>query len=637
MKNMMQQINKKAVAVALAHFLVSLFTDRIIFRYAVFDFSDLRMTLKSIETIGVKLGFLLLLLFLWQGIFWFVKKADVTFKRMSVGYFLINMLLLLLIWPGIWRMDEFGILSGAINLIPKFWQNYLTSVFYIFSLMLIPIPSGVIICQAAVISLLTTHVLSLLLEEEKHRERIVDNFSEMKAETVAKQSDNRVGQVKGVIEKNAGFVSKAALLLLIPLVMFPTLDSNLYPMRMNIWAFLELTLLSECYFLSGLPNRRKNRKMNPHPAKSEMKALSAQKKELSENFSTTAVLNGGKLRLRLILTSVLAAVITVWRTEAVYYLVLFPILLLLIERRWKRENVRISDTSVFEIKKEDRGKEKKNKKTYEFKMWRYVVLYICCFVILFLPQKIGEKFESGSQYELTGMVLPLVPLIKEASEHGSKEDRAILERIDPVINIEVTLEGEKEGKNGINLFWGEPDFQRDYNEDEFAAFRKAYYELVLRYPLVFLKERWQTFTQSHDLLMDTTKLFSDAGNPNYTDFSGYPCSHPLSEELRNTVIRVLELRSGEDYEIKMGAADLVYSAYLPILVMAFTFVVLLFKRKWIESLILLSALAKVPLIFLTAPSRLFMYYYPAYLFGYFLLFYIFYIMMPVRVKSQTRH
>ena len=621
MKNVIQKINRKAVVVALAHFLVSLFSDRIIFRYAVFDFSDLRMTLKSIETIGVKLCFLLLLLFLWQGIFRLVKKADAMFKRLALGYFLINMLLLLFIWPGIWRMDEFGILSGAVNLIPKFWQNYLTSVFYIFSLMLIPIPAGVVICQTAIISLLAAHVLSQILQEWKAKKRIVDNFSEMTPKTVEKTLDNPNGQVDGVMKKNAELLSKNSLLLLIPLVMLPTLDSNLYPMRMNIWAFLELTLLSECYFLARAGKGVKNPKMNPEPAKNHQKTLTAEEKKLSENFSTTAVLNGGKLRLRLAVTCVLAAVVTMWRTEAVYYLILFPILLLLIKGEWKKDGALISNTVVFKNETGDEEKKEINKKTEDFKMWKYAALYILCFLILAAPQKIGEKMESGSQYELTGMVLPLVPLIKEASDNSAPRDITLLERIDPVINVEVTLEGEKEGKNGINLFWGEPDFQRDYNEEEFAAFRAAYYQLVLRYPAVFLRERLQTFTESHDLLMDTTRLFSDMENPNHREFSEYPLSRPLSENLRNTVISILELRNREDYADKLWAADHVYSAYLPILVIAVVWVVSLVKKRWVESLILFCSLAKVALIFLTAPSRLFMYYYPVYLFGYFLLFY----------------
>ena len=633
MKDVFKRMNPKAAVIALVHFLTGFFTDRWIFSYTVLDFSDLRLTLKSIETIGVKLCYLLLLLFLWQGIFWFIKKADVAFKRRALAYFLLNMILLLFIWPGIWRMDEFGILSGALSLIPKFWQNYLTSVFYIFSLMLVPTPAGVIIVQAAIVSLLFAHVLSLFTEQWKHKKGIVDNFSEMTGETGENSAENPSGQVESVMVKNAGISSKWTLLLMIPFVMFPVLDSNLYPMRMSLWAFLELTLLSQCFFLSGLGEAVRRPEKGENSASRLSKSLTGMKTELSDNFSTTAVLNGGKLRLNLVVTCVLAAVVTVWRTEAVYYLILFPALLLLIDCRWKKEKVEITNTNVILFGRGNKKEKSSDKRTAGFKMWKYILLYWLCFVILFLPQKVGEKLESGSQYELTGMVLPLVPLIKEASQNGSDRDGKLLRDIDRVVNVEVTLQGEAEGKNGINLFWGEPRFQRSYGPEEFAAFRKAYYTLVLRYPAVFLKERWQTFTQSHDLLMDTTLLHTDMENPNHRQFATYPLSTPISEEVRNGVICLLELRRRGNYSEKLWAADPVYSSNLPIVILALCLVVCLVRRRWMESALLLCSLVKVPLVFLTAPSRLFMYYYPVYLVGYCVLFYILYQWLKKR-KSR---
>lgn len=127
------------------------------------------------------------------------------------------LVLLLLTWPGIWRMDEFGILTSAVQLFPHFWQNYITSVFYIFALMLFPFPAGVILVQIICISLIVARLVTLCLSAEPEQ----------------------IGKKK----RNICYV-----LLLVPFLLLPVLDSNLYPMRVSVHAFLELWLLAELYF-----------------------------------------------------------------------------------------------------------------------------------------------------------------------------------------------------------------------------------------------------------------------------------------------------------------------------------------------------------------------------------------------------
>ncbi|MBO4337675.1 MAG: hypothetical protein J5842_06350 [Lachnospiraceae bacterium] len=234
--------------------------------------------------------------------------------------------------------------------------------------------------------------------------------------------------------------------------------------------------------------------------------------------------------------------------------------------------------------------------------------------------------ESGQQYELTGMVLPLAELVEAADRNGTPEDEELLKITDRVINTALTAEQVRLGKSGINLFWGYDDFQRDYNEEDFSALKSAYYRLILRYPSVFMKERWKTFIQSVDLLMDTTTLHRDMDNPNHAAFSHYPLAVPLSDGIRTAVINILEARRISDNTQKLPVYGLIYSAFITICILAAAVVCMLAGKRYIEALLLLTSLIKVPLIFLTAPSRLFMYYYPAYLTGYFVLFLVIYIL-----------
>lgn len=533
--------NKNAFVIALVHFVISFWTDQIIFKYTWMDFSTGLHALKSLETIAVKFVFLILLIVIWQGLFYYMTRAGKRFRNLSLFYFCLMTVLLILTWPGIWRMDEFGLLSSSIQLYPHWWQNYITSVWYIFSMMLFPFPAGVIITMIVTVSLLYARVICnamYILEVE-------------------------YGFVGGRMkEKNAGFFARMKpdwiiILLTIPFVMFPVLDSNLYPLRMSLYAFLELTLLSEIYLLYKTSKWKR------------------------ENNRTT-----GGYKQNITLLIILAAIVTVWRTEAIYYLAAFPVLLLIIGG---------------------------------FKQfWKQIILYIILFVILFVPQKAGEKITSGEQYELTSVVLPLVPLVLEAKEDNCQD---LLEKIDTVVDIDVIERAAKEGKNGISMFWSEPDFQRVYTEQDFASFKSAYYQLIMKYPTVFLKERWETFLASTDLLENTTELFVKNDVINYETFQSYPLSMPLSDDLRTVVIKTLEIRTQKNYQEKTWITNLIYSAVPSILILIIAGVVLLCRKRWVPLVILLTALMKVPLVFLTAPSKLFMYYYSVYLIGYVVLFF----------------
>lgn len=517
------QLNKVCLAIAVVHWLLSFFTDRFIFQYVTWDFSNLTQTIKTAMTFGAKAVFLLVLIALWQGVFFFVKKADRRFVRNSLIYFGINLFVLLLVWPGIWRMDEFGILNSAVSLIPVFWQNYLTSIFYVFSLMLFPFPAGVVIVQCAVISLAAGFVITRF-------------------------------------EKRFG---KWGLLSFIPFLFFPVLDSNLYPMRMSIYAFLELVLL--------IVLAEKNEKTG---------------QDMSCNIQT-------RKKDNLFVCIVLAALVTVWRTEAIYYVLFFSLLLwILFAKKWNRK-----------------------------KLVQTICGYLILSLVLLVPQTVGDKLTSGNQYDLTSVVLPLVPLVEAADASDSCQEE--LAAIDEVINVEVAVQGAKENKSGISLFWGNPDFQRtDYTDEEYTQFKSAYYRLILKYPTVFLQERFTCFMQSVDLLENTTELFSKKDVPNYETFRTYPLTKPLNETLRNRTICFLEWRSASDYHQKKAGYSFVYGPFLPIAILLVSWAYCLLRKKWKQFFILSLPLIKVPLIMLTAPSRLFMYYYSLYLIGYVLLFYL---------------
>ena len=537
--------NRLAIICACLHWIFSFITDQFIFQYIVWDLSSLKNSIKTMMTYGCKVIFLIILLLLWHGIFWFVKKADRRFVTYTCIYFVINMLVLFLVWPGIWRMDEFGILNAALKLQPNFWQNYLTSVFYIFSVMLIPIPTGVIIVQIAVISLMVGYLI-FKIEDLK--------------------------LVRGKL---------AICCLFLPFLLFPVIDSNMYPIRMSLYAFLELLLLAQLFF--------QKKEMEHSPG-------NVLDKPVNKAVNKDIILHKNQIMLFL-----LAGVVCVLRTEAIYYIVAFPVLFVLVYRT-----------------------------KYSKKMLaKSILLFLGITILLYLPQKVGERFSSNQDYELTSVLLPIVPLVEAAANDVAKDatynpkNEEILKDIDGVINVSLAITGAKEDKTGIQLFWSKRDeFVRSYSPEDFSFFKKAYYQLVLKYPGVFLKERWNTFYESVDLLENTTELFEKKDVPNYETFQTYPGTKPWNQEIRNALIKLLELRSAQDYTEKLSVNFYVYTPIFTICVLFFGALGLLFCKKWKEALLLAVPLAKVPLIFLTAPSRLFMYYYSVYLIGSFFVGYL---------------
>lgn len=530
-KCLLNKLNKTCVWIAIMHWGISFFTDAFIFSYVRWDFSNMLSIAKTLVTYGCKLVFLFVLIGFWQWIYYLVKEADRRFIKWLGIYFVLNLCMLLLTFPGIFRMDEFGILSNALKLQPVFWQNYLTSLFYIFSLMLIPIPSGVIIVQMFVNSCVVGYLLS---------------------------------DIQKWLEEKTGRSSKCMFLGLLPFCFFPVLDSNLYPMRMNSYAFLELLLIYKLF--RGYKEEKKN-----------------------SYFIQIAVIG---------------AIVTVWRSEAIYYLP--AVIVLLFVRFYK-------GLPVKEIAKNG-------------------ILFVLLTLLLLVPQQLGNKLTSGNEYDLTSMVLPLVPLVHEAVKYPQNQE--LLEKIDQVINVELADKGAVEGRSGISLYWSEPDFKRDYTPKQYRAFKKAYYQLIVKYPKTFLAERVHSFITCNGLLEDTTQLFTKKDVLNYDTFKTYPLAKPMNDSLRTLVIKILELRSISEYEKTLPGYGFVYSAIPAICILIGVGMCCLFQKQYFNALLLATPLAKVPLIFLTAPSRLFMYYYSVYLIGYGLIFFLFLRWLNLRKQEK---
>lgn len=134
--------------VAVLWCLVTLGTDRLFFKY---DW-------KTPAFFVYKALFVLLAFLLVHGIVTLVQKvrAGNSFARRwlawTLPYLAVNLVVLLIVWPGIWGNDDLAVLSLARTLQPNSWQHFLTSGAFILSLMFVPMPGGVVLVQNLLIS-----------------------------------------------------------------------------------------------------------------------------------------------------------------------------------------------------------------------------------------------------------------------------------------------------------------------------------------------------------------------------------------------------------------------------------------------------------------------------------------------------
>jgi hypothetical protein len=111
---------------------------------------------------------------------------------------------LALCWPGIWRWDEIFTMNTVTVGNIDYWQHWLSSLYILVFLEIIPVPGGVLILQVALISLI-------------------------------------VGDMVWKIYSRIN--SKLAYLMYIPLLLPAVIDSNLYPIRATPCAYIELWLV----------------------------------------------------------------------------------------------------------------------------------------------------------------------------------------------------------------------------------------------------------------------------------------------------------------------------------------------------------------------------------------------------------
>ena len=135
----------------------------------------------------------------------------ILWLKISLAYGLLMLFILIILYPGHWVGDEFDILEAVRNYSLYSWQNYFTNIFYTFSLYLIPTGVGIVAIQLSIISLIIGYVTAL--------------------------------------SKNIFHNKRTYLILIVPFLAFPVLLNNFYPLRLTLFSYGLLLLVSFLLFL----------------------------------------------------------------------------------------------------------------------------------------------------------------------------------------------------------------------------------------------------------------------------------------------------------------------------------------------------------------------------------------------------
>ena len=166
---------------------------------------------------SLKSGFFVVLSLILYGLVCFMtqlikrNRFFIVWSVTASSYFLLMLIPFFALYPGHWMYDQFYILTQAVHYNPETWHGLLSTIFYTYSLYLIPSVIGIAIIQLIIISLIVGYLVSTIYINLQSK-----------------------------------------WLILFPIAIFvaiPTILNNLYPLRLTLYGYAELLLVTNTILL----------------------------------------------------------------------------------------------------------------------------------------------------------------------------------------------------------------------------------------------------------------------------------------------------------------------------------------------------------------------------------------------------
>lgn len=293
---------------------------------------------------------------------------------------------------------------------------------------------------------------------------------------------------------------------------------------------------------------------------------------------------------QIIVLLIYSSVLAMWRSEGIYLLLFGPLLIWFITE----------------------------KKTFK----RFILLFIISvisFFIINLPQNINTKYKSKT-YTINRFIPSIVnPLGWMIDNGATTRDPKDLENISRVIDINKMLEYPvlyDTPCGWLNHCWNETK-----DKKVALALMKSYFNYIWQNKKMFLKAKWMTFDLSLGRKNSTfiTHDVFEYDSENIVSFlNDYHLTKPINNQLRTYVTSFLEGRSFHSHD-PLTTYVYINNLVIPLITICLTLIFYIIKKKLDLVLLLLCPLGHTFIIAITAPASFIMYYYPVYLFGYFIL------------------
>lgn len=434
----------------------------------------------------------------------------VRFIKFFLIYFLIQCVILFLVWPGIFKQDELYLLFYTIADIRVVWvQSLITQIFYWLAISMFPYVASLTLFQIVIISLLAAATLKKVWDNTKHK--------------------------------------KLTYLLFIPFLFLPVLDNNQFNIRNSQIAWFFMYLVMSVYF-----EYKKNKQFTV-------------KKSLL--FLTVAVILG------------------VWKTEFLY---LVPCLFLII--------------LVANYKKD------------KWKSFLFIPVVIVVYFLCSLPNRLWQP--ENESYVLTAVLTPLSDIL--VTHYGDYDEKITddLEIINDWIPIEEICE--------TTVFYGIPDVYWEKgivdNKKQKNDILLASIDIFLHYPIDFFNNRIEEYKRTNGFVPNVVnhgdvtqwKQEMDIGGEDFYNYY-FRFTNLGHTDLRNAVITFLACRE-QGYYINTNALyPIFYNSFWGLIGLMVLMILKFIKKEWFSACMFGTVILQVPIVFLFAPSNMFMYYMPFYL------------------------
>lgn len=307
---------------------------------------------------------------------------------------------------------------------------------------------------------------------------------------------------------------------------------------------------------------------------------------------------------KLLIIGFLTIILSTWRTEGIYHVLLIPLFLF--------------------VKYRDKGMRK-----------RIVYFTFSIFIGVLVLSKGYDLIRQDNyvkmKYELTAYMNPLSIILTDENVNITDID---LEIMDKVIDIEKT--------KAEAYYYETPAFwngavREGFTKQEFSNFKKEYIKLITLNPDSFLSARTRTFVAAAGFSPQAYYVSDYINNYIITKpenkaaelLLSKPMNYPLNLKIRQIAVDYLDFSKSKITTLNF---TMLFWNFIPIVL---GLLIIIFRTKTIKDPLLWMALicfGRIPILFLTEPGSYFMYYYPTYLAGAFVI--IIYLFDRMKARKE---